>query len=111
KPNKALGKIYIIRSKATTSVIGVIINVVIVEIATIIIICELINPAETDTSPKIRAPTILTACPIARGIRTPASRTISNKISKVIITKNNGNGKHYRDYSSATRNWEEIIYL
>ena len=49
--------------------------------------------AVTPASPMTNAPTMLTAAPIARGIRTPASRTISNTPSMRRASTNVGKGK------------------
>ncbi|MNZ82679.1 hypothetical protein D3C78_1013830 [compost metagenome] len=49
-------------------------------------------PASTTACPKISAPTMDTVCPIARGIRTPASRKISNVISISIASIKAGKG-------------------
>lgn len=49
--------------------------------ATVITMGAPTKPADTAASPMTNAPTMLTACPIGRGSRRPASRRISNASS------------------------------
>ncbi len=61
-------------------------------LATMMTIGAEINPARTAASPITIAPTMLTAEPIARGKRKPASRNPSNMISIINVSKKVGNG-------------------
>ncbi|MNC46644.1 hypothetical protein D3C75_956700 [compost metagenome] len=66
-------------------------------------------PASTTACPKMSAPTMDTVDPIARGMRTPASRKISNVISISIASMKAGNGTPSRWAIKLTSSNDGII--
>src|SRR5690606_11944620 len=68
--------------------------------ATMITIRLLAIPAATDASPNTIAPTMLSACPIVLGIRTPASRKSSKAIIINIASTKGENGTPCREAAS-----------
>lgn len=67
------------------------------------------RPAETAASPMTRAPTILMAGPMARGIRSPASRRISKVTSIKKASRKVGKGIPSRAAAMVRSNGVGII--
>ena len=77
--------------------------------ATTMTLGEEIRPALTAVSPSTSAPTIDSAIPTARGIRTPASRMISNRKMTNSVSASGVIGRPATAFISVTRNLSGII--